>query len=106
RFQPIVPGVCSAIGTGALNVGSNSAVIVNRDDVLIVDSHSSPESGRLMLQELTAISDKPVRFLVNTHFRYDLRRFGIVRVLGRRRFPGSSSSSSAARSEVGGRWVG
>src|SRR5262245_7571426 len=71
RFRQIVPGVYSAIGTGAMNVGSNSAVIVNRDDVLIVDSHISPESGRAMLQELKAITDKPVRFLINTHFHYD-----------------------------------
>jgi len=71
RFQQIVPGVYSAIGTGTVNVGSNSAVIVNRDDVVIVDSHISPESARVMMQELKAITDKPVRFLVNTHFHYD-----------------------------------
>jgi cyclase len=70
-FKPIVPGVYSALGTGSMNVGSNSAVIVNRDDVMIVDSHISPESGRAMLQELKAVTDKPVRFLVNTHFHYD-----------------------------------
>jgi hypothetical protein len=34
RFQQIVPGVYSAIGTGTVNVGSNSAVIVNRDEVM------------------------------------------------------------------------
>jgi cyclase len=71
RFQPIVPGVYSAIGTGTVNVGSNSAVIVNRDDVVIVDSHISPESARVMMQELKAITNKPVRYLVNTHFHYD-----------------------------------
>jgi len=71
KFQPIAPGIYSAIGTGTLNVGSNSAVIVNRDDVVIVDSHISPESARVMLRELKSISDKPVRFLVNTHFHYD-----------------------------------
>src|SRR3954463_9681380 len=71
KFTEIVPGVYSAIGTGAMNVGSNSAVIVNRDEVLIVDSHISPESGRAMLQELRATTDKPVRFLINTHFHYD-----------------------------------
>jgi cyclase len=71
RFQQIAPDVYSAIGTGTMNVGSNSAVIVNSDDVLIVDSHISPESGRAMLQELKTITDKPVRFLVNTHFHYD-----------------------------------
>ena len=71
KFTEIVPGVYSAIGTGAMNVGSNSAVIVNQDDVMIVDSHISPESGRAMLQELKTITDKPVRFLINTHFHYD-----------------------------------
>ena len=71
RFQQIAPGVYSALGTGAMNVGSNSAVIVNADDVLIVDSHISPASGRAMQEELRSITDKPVRFLVNTHFHYD-----------------------------------
>lgn len=70
-FTQIAPGVYSAIGTGALNVGSNSAVIVNTDDVVVVDSHISPESGRALLQEIKTITDKPVRFLVNTHFHYD-----------------------------------
>src|SRR5204862_3078267 len=31
----------------------------------------SPESGRAMLAELKTITDKPVRFLINTHFHYD-----------------------------------
>ncbi len=71
KFTQIVPGIYSALGTGTMNVGSNSAVIVNRDDVVIVDSHISPESGRAMLDELKTITDKPVRFLINTHFHYD-----------------------------------
>ena len=50
KFTEIVPGIYSAIGTGTMKVGSDSAVIVNTDDVLIVDSHISPESGRAMLR--------------------------------------------------------
>jgi cyclase len=71
KFQEIKPGIYSAIGTGTLNVGSNSAVIVNQDDVLIVDSHITPEAARVMLREIKTITDKPVRFLVNTHFHFD-----------------------------------
>jgi cyclase len=71
KFTEIVPGVYSAIGAGGLIVGSNSAVIVNQDDVLIVDSHISPESARAMVRELKVITNKPVKFLVNTHFHYD-----------------------------------
>jgi glyoxylase-like metal-dependent hydrolase (beta-lactamase superfamily II) len=70
-FTQIVPGIYSAVGTGSMNVGSNSAIIVNQDDVVIVDSHISPESGRAMLAQLRTITDKPVRFLINTHFHYD-----------------------------------
>src|SRR5947208_739244 len=71
KFTPIAPGIYSAVGSGAPNVGSNSAVIVNQDDVLVVDSHISPEAARVLLKELKTLTDKPVRFLVNTHFHYD-----------------------------------
>ena len=71
KFQEIKPGIYSAVGTGTLNVGSNSAVIVNQDDVLVVDSHITPEAARVMLREIKTISDKPVKLLVNTHFHFD-----------------------------------
>ena len=50
RFLPIAPGVYSAVGTGTLSVVSNSCVIVNAEDVLIVDSHVSPEAARVLLR--------------------------------------------------------
>jgi glyoxylase-like metal-dependent hydrolase (beta-lactamase superfamily II) len=71
RFQLVQPGVYAAIGTGSMNVGSNSAIIVSDTDALIVDSHISPESARALIQDMRTITDKPVRFLVNTHFHFD-----------------------------------
>jgi cyclase len=71
KFQAIQPGIYSAVGTGTLNVGSISAVIVDQDDVVIVDSHITPEAARVMLRELKALTDKPVRTLINTHFHFD-----------------------------------
>jgi cyclase len=71
KFQQIQPGIYSVLGTGTLNVGANSAVIVNADEVMVVDSHITPEAARVMLREIKTISDKPVRFLVNTHFHFD-----------------------------------
>jgi glyoxylase-like metal-dependent hydrolase (beta-lactamase superfamily II) len=70
-FTEIAPGVYSAIAPASLNGGSNSTVIVNKDDVVVVDSHMTPEAGRVLLQEVKTLTDKPVRFLVNTHFHYD-----------------------------------
>lgn len=71
KFTQIAPGIYSAVGTGTPNVGSNSAVIVNRDDVVVVDSHISPEAGRALLKEIKTLTDKPVRTLIDTHFHYD-----------------------------------
>lgn len=71
KFRQIAPGVYSAVGTAVVNAGSNSAVVVDNDGVTIVDSHMTPESARVMLTELKTITNKPVRFLINTHFHYD-----------------------------------
>lgn len=70
-FTQIAPGVYSAIAPPSQNGGSNSAVIINRDDVLVVDSHMTPAAGRALLQDIRTLTDKPVRFLVDTHFHYD-----------------------------------
>ena len=70
-FTQIAPGVYSAVGTAPSFAGSNSAVIVNDTDVIVVDSHMTPESGRALLRDLKTITDKPVRLLINTHFHID-----------------------------------
>ena len=71
RFQQIVPGVYTGIGTGAMTVGGNSTIIVNQDDALIVDSHVTQETARIWLREVKTITDKPIRFIVNSHFHFD-----------------------------------
>jgi cyclase len=70
-FTQIAPGVYSAVGTAASFAGSNSAVIVNDTDVIVVDAHMTPESGRALLRDIKTITDKPVRLLIDTHFHYD-----------------------------------
>jgi len=70
-FHRIREGIYHAVGTGNLTVGSNSAVIVNEDDVLLVDSHMTPAASWALLEELKSITEKPVRYVVNTHFHFD-----------------------------------
>jgi glyoxylase-like metal-dependent hydrolase (beta-lactamase superfamily II) len=71
RFEKVAEGVYCAIGTGAINVMCNSAVILGDDGVLIVDSGATPHAARALLAELKSITSKPVRYLVNTHFHFD-----------------------------------
>ena len=70
-FEQVAPGVYFARGTGEVNVGSNSMVVVNDEDVLIVDSHITPDAARELVIAIAGLTDKPIATLVNTHFHYD-----------------------------------
>lgn len=70
-FNEVVPGVFHAVGTGALSVGCNASVIVNADDVLVVDTNMTPGAAWALREELKAITPKPVRYVVNTHWHWD-----------------------------------
>ena len=71
NFVRITDDVFHAIGTSALTVGCNGAVVINPNDVLVVDSHISPAAAWALREELKAITPKPIRFVVNTHFHFD-----------------------------------
>jgi cyclase len=68
NFEKIVDGVYYASGTG---VGSNNVVVVNDADVLIVDTGTSPAAARAFVEDIKLLTDKPIRYVVNTHWHYD-----------------------------------
>jgi cyclase len=49
----------------------NSVVVVNENDVLVFDTNSRPSTARLILAEIRKITDKPVRYVVNSHWHPD-----------------------------------
>lgn len=65
----VADGVYAAVGRGG--VASNGAFIVNKDDVLVVDTHYRPSWARDLIAEIRKITDKPVRYVVNTHWHND-----------------------------------
>ncbi len=71
EFEQVREDIYQARGTGAVAVGANAAIIINDDDVLVVDSHISPAAAAALIDELRSITDKPVRYVVNTHFHFD-----------------------------------
>jgi glyoxylase-like metal-dependent hydrolase (beta-lactamase superfamily II) len=70
KFERIADGVWYAT-VGAPGLGSNNVVVVNDTDVLIVDSGTSPAAARAFVDDVKKITDKPIRYVVNTHFHYD-----------------------------------
>jgi cyclase len=71
RFTRVAEGVYHAVGTGAIAVGCNAAIIVNPDGVLVVDSHATPAAAWALAEQLRTITDKPIRHVINTHFHWD-----------------------------------
>lgn len=65
----VADGVYAAIGRPG--VFSNGAFIVNKDDVLVVDTHLRPSWARDLIAEIRKLTDKPVRYVVDTHWHPD-----------------------------------
>ena len=72
RFEELADGVHFAIGTGAMTVMSNALVIVNDDHVMLVDTSVSPAAARALVGQINdELTDKPIRYVFNTHFHFD-----------------------------------
>ena len=71
QFNEIAEGVYHIVGTGSLTAGANSVAIVNEEDVMLVDSHISPAAAFVLQEELLNMTDKPIRYVVNTHYHFD-----------------------------------
>src|SRR5512144_2408722 len=52
-------------------VESNSLFVINDQDVLVVDTGIVPSTARVMAEELKKLTDRPVRYVVNTHWHDD-----------------------------------
>ena len=70
-FERLADGVYFATGSGPVNVASNALVIINEDDVVVVDSHITADAGRALLQSIRQMTDKPISYLINSHFHFD-----------------------------------
>ena len=67
----VADGVHAAIAAPAYKVNSNTAIIESDDGVMVVDTHSKPSAARVIIERLREMTQKPVRYVVNTHFHWD-----------------------------------
>lgn len=70
-IKPVADGVYAAIAKPAYKVNCNAAIILLDDGVLVVDTHSKPSAARALIEQIKNLTDKPVRYVVNTHFHWD-----------------------------------
>jgi cyclase len=54
-----------------VGLSGNSVAIIFEDGVLVFDSSATPETAATTLAEIRKLTDKPVRYLVNSHWHWD-----------------------------------
>src|SRR5262245_65850387 len=70
-LKPVVPGVYAALAKPQYKINCNAAVIVLDDGVLVVDTHSKPSAARAVMAQIKTVTDKPIKYVVNSHFHWD-----------------------------------
>jgi cyclase len=65
-------GVYFAQARPQVLVNCNAAIFVRPKDVAVVDAHSKPSAAASLIAQIKReITDKPVRYVINSHFHWD-----------------------------------
>jgi glyoxylase-like metal-dependent hydrolase (beta-lactamase superfamily II) len=56
---------------GNVGMSGNSVAILSDDCVVVFDSTGTPETATTVLNEIRKLTDKPVQYLVNSHWHWD-----------------------------------
>jgi glyoxylase-like metal-dependent hydrolase (beta-lactamase superfamily II) len=71
--RKVAEGVYLFTTTPYADVGlsGNSVAVLSDDGVLVFDSNATPETAATVLSEIRKLTDKPMRYLVNSHWHWD-----------------------------------
>jgi glyoxylase-like metal-dependent hydrolase (beta-lactamase superfamily II) len=71
RFEKVTDGIYYATASGTMTVGSNSPIILTDTEAIVIDSEITPAAARALVADLKAITDKPVKYVIDSHYHYD-----------------------------------
>jgi cyclase len=71
--QKVAEGIYLFTTTPYADVGlsGNSVAIISDEGILVFDSSATPETAATVLAEIRKLTDRPVRYLVNSHWHWD-----------------------------------
>jgi cyclase len=71
RFERVAEGIYYATASGTMTVGANSPIILTDTEAIVIDSEITPAAARALIADLKAVTDKPVRYVIDSHYHYD-----------------------------------
>ena len=51
--------------------GANAGIIIDRDGIVVIDTLVSAKEAKRFIKDIRAISKKPIKYVVNTHYHLD-----------------------------------
>jgi glyoxylase-like metal-dependent hydrolase (beta-lactamase superfamily II) len=71
-LEKAADGVYFAKARAQAMINCNGAIFVRSKDVVVVDAHSKPSAAASLIAQIRReVTDKPVRYVINTHFHWD-----------------------------------
>jgi len=70
-LKQVGPGVYAATDGPEHKSGANAGFVIGDDGVLVVDSFFYPDATKALVAEIRKLTDKPIRYVVNTHYHVD-----------------------------------
>lgn len=71
-IEKAAEGVFFAQARPQARINCNAAIFVGAKEVVVVDAHSKPSAATSLIGQIKReITDKPVRYVINTHFHWD-----------------------------------
>jgi glyoxylase-like metal-dependent hydrolase (beta-lactamase superfamily II) len=71
----IADGVYSYVDTKnptpVTSFGANAGIVIGRDGVVVVDTLTSAKEAQRFIKDIRAVTDKPVKYVINTHHHLD-----------------------------------
>jgi glyoxylase-like metal-dependent hydrolase (beta-lactamase superfamily II) len=71
ELKKVGDGVWAGVAAARYKVNSNAAVIETNDGLVVVDTHSKPSAAQALYRDVQAVSKRPVKKIINTHFHWD-----------------------------------
>ncbi len=73
RKIEVSPGIWLFISApyGEVGLDGNAIAILSKDGVLVFDSNGTPAAAAAVLAEIRTLTDRPVRYLVHSHWHWD-----------------------------------
>lgn len=77
QLQEIAQGIYALVASTDFPPASpalaiaNGGIVIGSDGVLVIDPFQTPELGELMLSTVKSLTDKPIKYVLNTHYHFD-----------------------------------